>query len=427
MERYLTPLDERISFTTHVGAIQQAIDIAKETGVNAVLIPRFTPDGKTVWNVDKAIKLPSNMTVYLDNCHLRLTDGSFTNVFVNSNYKTEIGDTLEGEQHDINIIGLGNNLIDGGNYNGLSEKTSNKDGFPSIQENVTILFHNVRDFKVTGVKIKHQRWWAMLFKYCRFGQITDIGFNADLAYKDENGNRCTDRLPLTRQEVWIKNADGVDLRQGCNNILIENIYGNTEDDTVALTNIYQSQAGGNHVEGKDTDIHDVVIKNIRSDAYTCSNVRLLSDKNTYVYNIVIDGVIDSTTEDCPYRAGAAVKISDSDFQWHGNATVDNMKNISINNIFSRANYGVKFLMASSNVSVNNVFMKNPKGYAVAHDNGYVYPVNSGPFGYKNVNISNVYYQKDPEVEFPVDFDNCTAENFNVCVNPEIKVNIKNPK
>ncbi len=427
MLRYITPLDNCITAKNHVDKIQQAIEIAKEQGVNAVLIPRITPEGGFIWNVDKAIKIPSNMTVYLDNCHLRLTDGSFTNVFVNSNYKTDIGDTLQGEQNNINIIGIGNNLIDGGNYNGLSEKTSNKDGFPSIQENVTILFHNVRDFKVTGVNIKHQRWWAMLFKYCRFGQITDIHFNADLAYKDEKGNRCTDRLATNQREIWIRNADGIDLRQGCNNILIENISGNTEDDTVALTNMYQSKAGGNHVEGKDTDLHDVVIKNIRSDAFVCSNVRLLSDKNTYVYNIVIDGVVDTTDDSCPYVTGASVKISDSDFQWSGNATIDNMKNISINNIVSRAEYGVKFLMASSNVSVNNVFMKNPNGIAVGHDNGYVYPDNSGPFGYKNVSISNVFYNKEPQIEYPINFFNCTAENFKVSVNSDIKVNIENPK
>ena len=105
MLRYVTPLDNCITAKNHVDKIQQAIEIAKEQGVNAVLIPRITPEGGFIWNIDKAIKIPSNMTVYLDNCHLRLTDGSFTNVFVNSNYKTDIGDTLQGEQSNINIIG----------------------------------------------------------------------------------------------------------------------------------------------------------------------------------------------------------------------------------------------------------------------------------------------------------------------------------
>ena len=72
-------------------------------------------------------------------------------------------------------------------------------------------------------------------------------------------------------------------------------------------------------------------------------------------------------------------------------------------------------------------MKNPKGYAVAHDNGYAYWENKGPFGYKNVNVSNVYYSQTPQVEYPVDFDNCTCENFTVSVNKNLGVNIKNPK
>ena len=35
------------------------------------------------WEIDEAVRLPSNLTVILEDCHLRLADGSHTNIFVN--------------------------------------------------------------------------------------------------------------------------------------------------------------------------------------------------------------------------------------------------------------------------------------------------------------------------------------------------------
>ena len=59
-------------------AIQTAISQAVAIGVNRVLIPKKkTRQGFTHWEIDKTILLPSNITILLDNCHLRLKDGVF--------------------------------------------------------------------------------------------------------------------------------------------------------------------------------------------------------------------------------------------------------------------------------------------------------------------------------------------------------------
>ena len=63
-------------------AIQSAIRQAVESGCNRVLIPKKkTSRGFTHWEIDRAILLPSNITILLDDCHLRLKDGVYENMF----------------------------------------------------------------------------------------------------------------------------------------------------------------------------------------------------------------------------------------------------------------------------------------------------------------------------------------------------------
>ncbi len=45
--------------------------------------------------IDEAIRLPSNFTVILSDTHLRLADGSHTNIFVNERNETELGKMRE--------------------------------------------------------------------------------------------------------------------------------------------------------------------------------------------------------------------------------------------------------------------------------------------------------------------------------------------
>ena len=92
-----------------------------------------TVSGK--WEIDREIRLPSNFTLILQDCHLRMSDGSFCNMFVNEQHDTELGRTIDGRDRNINVIGRGEAIIDGGKYNGLSEKNHSRDGMPPIWKN----------------------------------------------------------------------------------------------------------------------------------------------------------------------------------------------------------------------------------------------------------------------------------------------------
>lgn len=111
--------------------IQGLINDAKAAGQTEVTIPSLNPrDNTAYYIIGNTIKLPSDMTVYIDNCTLRLADGVFCNIFAN---ETAWNGTLtaEEEQRNIKIIGKGENAtLDGGKHNGLTELTVGRYGMP---------------------------------------------------------------------------------------------------------------------------------------------------------------------------------------------------------------------------------------------------------------------------------------------------------
>ena len=414
---YVTPND--VSGATDSERIQNAVNLAKEKGYNSVVIPRINANGKDYYEITKAIRLPSDITVYLDNCRLVTPKDVACNFFCNETYDTPDEQELDKEQHDINIIGLGNAMLDGGEYNGLSESNSGKEGRPSIRENSMLMFTNCRYITIKNLKTRRHRWWAFCFAYCNHVHISDIDFQADFTYVDKDGIRRFDRTAREEYECYVKNADGIDLRNGCNFFTIENITGKTEDDSIALTTL-QGSWHNKFVKGKDDDIHDVVIKNIQTDCLACGNIRLTCADGNKVYNIVIDGVYDMAEKDCGYASGGTIKINDSYYRYTRISSLGEMYNISVNNVYSKSKVGaVMFQQTANNVSISNVFMENPNAPAVLHHKGYGYlRENNGPFDYENISISNVFYSEKPKVEYAVDFRGCNAKGVKVANVPD---------
>lgn len=254
--------------------IQEAINAAAKDGVGKVVITHYNKAlDSTKWIIDGTILLPSDITVVLDNAYLIMAEGVMCRMFENSNAQLSVGKTMEGEQKNISIIGVGKAVLYGGVHNELTELNSNKDGMPSIHNNITVYFHNVRDFKIENLTIRNQHWWGLEIIFSRYGHVRDIHF--EIEYRDD---------------YW-KNQDGVDIRIGCNNILVENITGETGDDVVALTAL---DPDIECVYGKDCNIHDVVIRNVRAFCNECAIVRLLNHHRRKLYNITIDGIVDTS-------------------------------------------------------------------------------------------------------------------------------------
>ncbi|HOI80310.1 MAG TPA: hypothetical protein PLI30_11990, partial [Petrimonas sp.] len=69
--------------------IQQAIRLAQKTS-RKVVIPQSNANGTLAWKIDRAILLPSDITIILDNCTIQLSDECRDNMYRSENVGTGI-------------------------------------------------------------------------------------------------------------------------------------------------------------------------------------------------------------------------------------------------------------------------------------------------------------------------------------------------
>ncbi len=231
--------------------IQAVVNAAAATG-GKVVIPARIPDvtaARDYWLLDRAIRLPANITLVLDNCRLKLSDNSRDNLIRSANCGVGIREiqTL----HNIQIIGVGTAVLEGADNpraTGDAEKTLSTDivktpGSPytpvsygtdagkagekqaSDWRSIGILLAHVENFTLQNLTLKDAHSWAVSLEHCAFGKICDLNFLADGA-----------KLIDGRLQTFL-NQDGLDLRQGCHDITIDGIAGHSGDDLVALTAI----------------------------------------------------------------------------------------------------------------------------------------------------------------------------------------------
>ena len=306
------------------------------------------------WEIRTAVRIPSDFTLILENCHLRMADNVFSNLFVNEHHDTEAGRTISGTDRNITIIGRGSAVIDGGTYNGLSEKTQYEPGMPPIWKNNLILFTNVSGFRITGVHCRNQRWWALNFIYCSDGYLGDLDFCANDISIDKNGNIYHKLDRSVDADVLVKNADGIDIRQGCHDILIENITGFTEDDSVAVTGLTGRMENTFAVEGIAADIRNIEVRNIATASF-CTNVRLLNQGGIRMHDIFVDGVED-TSKDSPHMEVGlyAVRIGDNRLYGERHSTCEETYNITVRNVRGRGTAVVSLAGAIANLEMSGI-------------------------------------------------------------------------
>ena len=329
--------------------IRERIRAASAAGLSEV-----TVSGN--YEIEDTVLLPSGTTLILADCHLRMKDGTYCQMFRNEH--STPGEVHDGSSpdRDIRLLGRGRAILDGGSYNGLSERTSGRDGMPHISQNNMLLFCNVDGFEIGGLSVCNQRWWALNHYFCRNGHLHDLDFCSDYTRIDENGNRVVGLDKALYSQTYIMNSDGIDLRCGCHDILIENITGFTEDDTVALTGLCsKGERELFRADGLSTDIYNVIIRNIRSAAY-CTQVRLLNQGGVRLYNILVDGVTDAS-QGCPYYVGrgvAGVRIGDPHLYGERHSTPDETFNIVVKNVFSRAKAALHLAGAMRDCSFSDI-------------------------------------------------------------------------
>lgn len=400
--------------------IENAINNKQADGI--VLIPprraKVEPE-RTYWLIDRAILLPENTTVIMQNSTIKLSDRCRDNFFRSAN--SGLGIEFPERISNIHIRGEGLCVLEGADHpraTGDSSKLlhtpcphfpedvcrysdwvpeerrksgeldfwdvhahsygtdAGKEGESQYGDwrGIGILLANVEDFSISNLRIVKSHGWGISLEACANGRVEKIDFDATM-YKDIDG-----------MNMNMENQDGIDLRNGCHHIIISDITGHTGDDVIALTAIANPtyKPGGSlkntHVMHNDwskreRDIHDIVIRNVVAHSYLCLVVRLLP-LLTRIYNVVIDGIID-TAADCN-AALATVQLGD-DGSYFENYP-DSMRNITISNVVCNSRQAIVVEGFLTDSTITNVVNRNPhcEPITVLRENGL-----------KNVKTSNL--------------------------------------
>lgn len=362
--------DPRFAAGTDAQTIQNAIEAAANTPLRTVCIPKHcNRTGRDEWIIEKALLLPSDITVILDDCHLILAEGVYDNLFRNRNLYTEISLTEQGEQHDIHIMGKGNAVLDGGIPNDLHESTSGKDGRPHIRFNNLILLHHVTRYSIENITCRNMRYWAINQIACTYGRVSNIHF--------ESG-------------TYVPNQDGINFRIGCSHCFAENITGQTGDDTVALSAFPCGGDGKLLPDGRSPDIHDISIRNVCS----CTHQTIVALRNTdgaKLYNITIENIRDNGGN---YRPWGVVRIGENAY-FHNRPTAHgDTHHITVDGVHSLAKGTVFLNMTLKDSTIRNVTAEGTSMYAVStfYPVAEVDPVltNDG-VTLENVSFENIHY------------------------------------
>ena len=328
--------DPRFIGKTDSETLQNAVNFTAQSGEGVLVIPRKNPKtGANIWVIDRTVLLPSDICILLEGAHLRLADGVIENIFRNENVWTPQGNTIEGEQHNIRIIGMGNTVLDGGNPNGMCEQLlrDNPGKYPSMLRNVPIFLHNVTDFEVRGIRFIDARYWAVTAMYCRWGRLSELDF---------------------RMYGTLENQDGIDLRIGCEYITIENITGITGDDTIALTALpprIKPASNSLIVEGRSVDIHDVTIRNVISASHGNHLLRFLNENGAKIYNVTVTDLKDTGEA----ISGTAVLIGTTDpYLMKYPHAMGDFYNVTIRNVTTCAQRALDVCEPCENLLIENV-------------------------------------------------------------------------
>ena len=405
---YITPNDIGVMADTDSRSINNAVKEAKRSGACRVVIPRINKrTGEARWDVDEAIILSSNLEIVLDNCYIRQTDDSMDNVFRNFD-DNEVRSTLAEEQENIIIRGVGCAVIDGGVLNGLGEATSRKGDLPHVEMNNVIRLHNLRGLKLLDFTILNQRWWAINLHYVEEALISGL------------------RIICKPECV---NQDGIDIRSGCNNIILQNLYGQAGDDFIALTGFYGTRESKKYaVEGKSIDIHDIVIKNIVATSAECAIIAMRNQDGVKLYNITVDTVHDTLSsaaisdtspsfhfhfENNAYKSPkspyATIRVGQDEYIHLRECTSGDVFGLHVTNIHTRTNAAILLNETVENSYFGNIYAANGVDRVITTKSCRARQNYGAEL--KNVVFENIFYDcRDNENSTAFDFDTNKREH-----------------
>ena len=294
-------------------AIDRRIAAACADGSRAVTLARNAASADGAWRLTRAICVPDDFTLVFDGCRVELADGAQDNLVRNAG----AAEGASRPNRGLRILGRNGAVLSGGRRNHYLPRRS---GDPNGWRSVGILLCDVSDYEVGGFAMEETQCWAISQERCCRGRVHDIAFGStDVMF----------------------NQDGVDLRKGCHDIVVENISGSTGDDAVALTAYrnppgsaprYGMQIGGNDDRGEADDVYNVTIRNVRAKSAGGHGViRLLACDGIRMHHITVENVVDTATGN-DKRPQATIRLGDVNYHCTRRCAMGEMHHITVRNV-----------------------------------------------------------------------------------------------
>lgn len=387
-----------------VEKIQKALDLAVSLH-QTLFIGDNEEEGNSVWMLDSAILLRPGSDVEINNATIKLKNTARDNIFRSDN--VGVGITSPVMTRDIAIRGVGTAILQGadipratGDASQNLTTTPTETGFVSYgtdagvpgehqkgdSRNIGVLIGLCDGVQISGLRIVNAHAYAISIERSINGLIEDISINNP------------DRRFINGDSTWVKNADGINLRYGIKNFTVNNVFGNSGDDFIALTTLNGEYGPGttstinitgNEYLGPQDNTHDVHINNVQ--AYSYRNfIRLLNIDDSELYNISITNVHDISQDVDTLRAGptvgtrAMVTIGGGNSPTAGGTTpLGNCRNIYIDNMTGHRYFnGVHVVGSLAESSITNLYKANSTGSPAV----YFAPESNGA---RNVLVDNV--------------------------------------
>ncbi len=321
-QAYITPNDPDFYGQTDSQTLQNAVCAAVSQGKKLV-IPRYNArTGQLRWDIDRAIRLPSNCTVELWGAHLRQTDYSYDNLFVNEGPENE----------NITVTGLGDALLDSGEPNGLKEKNAGTLGLPDITANALMLFRHVRGLTVENLNIHESRWYGLVCYYCTQGRAADLHLYAPPIFPD---------------------LGGIQLRSGCRDFLVEDISGMSGEDMVIL-GAQALDDDRSDPRGKTPDICDILVRHLLVNSSRCCSLNILAHDGRRISRVVAETFLDCSLPEQKKQPWAAVSLGSVQGYRQAPGGVEDISHITLRDIYSRGGRVVTVAGGASHVKAHNL-------------------------------------------------------------------------
>ena len=258
--------------------VMSAMDFVKKSNGGFEV---FFGKDNTEYVVSSAIEIPSNTTIRLENCTLRMADNIVDNLFRSANI---IPDPDNPKGHCLNnqdVEWLENIKIIGKDATIVMENNASQSGALTVGwRGTTFCLVGINGFEISGLNIQKNLSWSVNIVDCCNGSIHDLTFN-------------------TIRE----NGDGIDLLK-CHDISIYNIGGTTQDDTIAICSCDSARYDERPAErtipivpikydynkfGSDT--YSIFVKNVHANG--TNHVLILITGTHEVYNITASDLSDT--------------------------------------------------------------------------------------------------------------------------------------